>query len=505
MVKCLECGKDFKQITNRHLKFGHNLTTQEYRTKNPNAELFDKEILEFFKERSKQSNKSRIGVPRTNEVKQKIKETKSNQIIIPWNKGLPLTDNIKNELSIKGKERHKNWKEQGIHPLIGKIMLSDTKEKISNSIIKYANNHKEELKNRAKKAVSTKIKNGYYEKLAKRTIEKYKNIFIELDFTTISYTDGLVELQCNNCQTIHTRSIKSYHHSRMCRTCFPTLTSNNENDLYNYLNSLNIKIIRGDKSILSNNFEIDFLLPDYNIGIEYNGLYWHSEKNGKGKFYHLTKRNKCLEKEISLIQIFEDEWLTKPEIVKNRLQAILGFGVKQYARKGYIKELSSSNAKEFIDLYHIYGYTPATLKYGLYFNNKLEAAMTFTKPTRAKNQLKSNYDYELSRYCSRGRILGGASKLFSYFIKQNNPDSIISYSDLRWGVGNLYKNLGFTFIGNTQPNYWYTNDYKSRIYRFNLRKTHTDDKNLTEWENRINQGYDRVWDCGHSKWIWNKK
>lgn len=505
MVKCLECGKDFKQITNRHLKFSHNLTPEEYRQKYPDAELFDKSILTFFSERSKKANSSRKGIPRSEEVKQKIRDTKSKQEIIPWNKGLEQSDEVKEKLSISGKLRHKSWKEQGIHPQIGKILLEETKNKISKSILNYAANNPKELKERALKAVNTKISSGYYEKLALKTIEKYKNTFTELDFTTLSYLDGIVELQCNKCNTIHTRSIKSYHHQRMCRGCYPTLNSKNENELGEFLNSLGVKIIRGDKSILSGNFEIDFLLPEYNFGIEYNGLYWHSEKNGKGKFYHLTKRNKCLEKGINLIQIFEDEWLNKSEIVKNRLKAILGLSDNQYARKGIIREISSKEAKDFIDLHHIYGYTPASIKYGLFINDELTAAMTFTRPTKAKNQLSSNYDYELSRYCSKDRVLGGASKLFKHFIKNHNPTSIISYSDLRWGVGDLYKNLGFDFTGNTLPNYWYTSDYKTRIYRFKLRKTELDDKNLTEWENRLNQGYDRIWDCGHSKWIWNKK
>lgn len=505
MVKCLECGKEFKQITNRHLKFVHNLTTLQYKEKYPESELFDKEILNFFSERSKKANEKRKGIPRSDIVKEKIRNTKSKQEIVPWNKGKEQPIIVKEKLREKALIRHNKWKELGVHPQIGIKLSNETKIKISQSVIKYAQLNKNELKNRAQKAVNTKIKNGYYEKIAEKTIEKYKNIFTNLNFSTISYNDGLVELKCNVCNTIHIRSIKSYHHQRMCRGCYPTLNSKMENDLYDYINSLGIKIIRGDKSILSNNFEIDFLLPEYNIGIEYNGLYCHSEKNGKGKFYHLTKRNKCLEKGINLIQIFEDEWINKSEIVKNRLKSILGFGSKYYARKSLIKEISSNIAKDFVNKHHIYGYTTASLKYGLYIEDELIAVMTFTRPTRAKNQLKSNYDYELSRYCSKGRVLGGASKLFSHFIKVINPNVVVSYSDLRWGIGDLYENLGFNFIGNTLPNYWYTNDYKNRIYRFNLRKNVNDNPNLTEWENRINQGYDRVWDCGHSKWIWFKK
>lgn len=87
-----------------------------------------------------------------------------------------------------------------------------------------------------------------------------------------------------------------------------------------------------------------------------------------------------------------------------------------------------------------------------------------------------------------------------------NPETIISYSDNRWGDGNVYEKLGFQFEKETPPNYWYftTNDI-SRKHRFSLRKNKTDGQNLTEWENRKSQGWYRIWDCGNKKYRWNKK
>jgi len=150
MVKCLECEKEFKQITNRHLKFAHNLTTFQYKEKYPDSELFDKKILEFFSERSKKANELRKGVSRSESIKQKIKDTKSKQIIVPWNKGIAQTKETKDKLSQSGILRHRKWHEQNTHPQVGLKLPKETKEKISQSMISYARKNTDELKERAK-------------------------------------------------------------------------------------------------------------------------------------------------------------------------------------------------------------------------------------------------------------------------------------------------------------------------------------------------------------------
>ena len=48
--------------------------------------------------------------------------------------------------------------------------------------------------------------------------------------------------------------------------------------------------------------EIDLLIPSIKLGIEYNGLFWHSEQQGKGNNYHLDKTNKCEEQGYQLLQ-----------------------------------------------------------------------------------------------------------------------------------------------------------------------------------------------------------
>jgi hypothetical protein len=85
-------------------------------------------------------------------------------------------------------------------------------------------------------------------------------------------------------------------------------------------------------------------------------------------------------------------------------------------------------------------------------------------------------------------------------IKQHQPTKIITYLDNRWNIGKIYQSLGFVEVSQTPPNYWYIDFINCRrTHRFTLRKNNQDNHNLIEWQNRLDQGYDRIWDCGNKK------
>lgn len=50
--------------------------------------------------------------------------------------------------------------------------------------------------------------------------------------------------------------------------------------------------------------EIDIFIPSLNIGFEFNGVYWHSNKHKDSK-YHLNKTRACMENGIKLYHIWE--------------------------------------------------------------------------------------------------------------------------------------------------------------------------------------------------------
>ena len=274
-----------------------------------------------------------------------------------------------------------------------------------------------------------------------------------------------------------------------------------EIEINEFIKSNNIDIVENDRSILENKFEIDALCKSKNIAIEYDGLYWHSEKFRDAN-YHINKSNECLKKNIKLIHIFEDEWEFKKEIVKSRLKNIFGItGNKIFARKCTIKEIDNIVSKEFLNNNHIQGNVYGKFNIGLYFNNELVSLMTFGNKRKNLGSKRNNDEYELLRFCNKldTIVVGGASKLFKYFIKKYKPEKIISYCDLRWSNGNLYEQLGFVLNHISKPNYFYIKDRK-RVNRFNFRKDilvkEGFDKNKTEHEIMLERKIYRIYDCG---------
>jgi hypothetical protein len=284
-----------------------------------------------------------------------------------------------------------------------------------------------------------------------------------------------------------------------------------EQELQNF-----IKTCLPDDNIIFNTrhlikgFEIDIYIPSYNLAIEYNGMFFHSENNGKGREYHLYKTEECEKQGIQLIHIFEDEWINKQNIIKSKLKNLLKINNnKIYARKCIIKNINNKEKNEFLNKNHIQGEDKSKIKLGLYHNNELVSVMTFGRLRKITGNKHSECKYELIRYASKldTNVVGGFSKLLNNFTKTYTPQEIVSYADRRYSIGRLYEFNGFSFIHNTPPNYWYMKYYKNREHRFKYRKSELSkllecyNHDISEWENMKNNKYDRIWDCGSKKYI----
>ena len=172
------------------------------------------------------------------------------------------------------------------------------------------------------------------------------------------------------------------------------------------------------------------------------------------------------------------------------------------ARKLKVIELTKKQAETFLKKYHIQNYAYSSIKLGLIDDNQnILSVMTFSSLSKIKGNNPTKNQYELSRFASSINVIGAASKLFNYFIKTYNPEYILSYSDKRWNTGNIYSKIGFTYISDTTPGYWYVKN-NIRIHRWILRKKSTDDQTKSEEQLRLEEGYRKIWDCGHSKWEW---
>ena len=290
-----------------------------------------------------------------------------------------------------------------------------------------------------------------------------------------------------------------------CPKCHPVNYQNPQNEIMDFIKSHDIENVQINRRTIIAPLELDIYLPDYNIAIEYNGLYWHSETNHKDNSYHLTKTLLCQEKGIKLIHIFEDEWINKTEIIKSKLKSILGIIDKKiYARKCIIKEIDTKLKSEFLNENHSQGNDKANIKLGLFYDDELLSVMTFCKFRKALGSTHKEGSWELSRFCNKTNmtVIGGAGKLLKYFQRNYDWNCIKTYADRRWSTGNLYEKLGFDFSHYSKVNYWYCSGQK-REHRFKYRKSELPkllenfDPNLTEKQNMKNHNYTVIWDCGN--------
>jgi len=118
-------------------------------------------------------------------------------------------------------------------------------------------------------------------------------------------------------------------------------------------------------------------------------------------------------------------------------------------------------------------------------------------------------EYEMYRFCNKlnTNIIGGVDKLWKYFTNNYNPTEVITYANRCYSNGNLYKQLGFKFIGKTDPNYYYVIN-NNRKYRFSFRKEilikEGFDPNKTEHEIMLERKVYRIYDSGNLKFIYLK-
>lgn len=469
----------------------------------------------------KKTNLKKYGVEHSLSNKQ-VRKKRKDTMISKYGFEYPLqNDNLKEKVNLKNKKRsQEDWtnihekrkssflKKYGVENLWDNPSFVEkiNKTNLEKYGVKWVQQNSDILNRR-----QVSQKKNFLEVLENR-FENIAPAFDYEDYTGINlYQGGSIYMwKCELCQYVFERKV-TYEENIQCPQCFPSVnvfSSKGEKEIASFLEFLCVNFEIHNRTIASP-YEIDFLLLDHNIAIEYCGLYWHSDKK-VDKIYHSRKCKLCAEKGIKLITIFEDEWLFKKDVCKSRISFALHRQKPLCgARQTKISEISVKQYKDFINKFHIQGYSPAKIKIGAYFNNELVAVMSFGKLRKAlgSNSIEEGV-FEMIRFSCKANIPGMASKMYSFFIKQYNPIKVISYCDLRWGSGDIYKMLGFTLERETLPNYWYTRDGLSRYHRYQFRKQvlikQGFDKNLTEREIMDQLGYYRIYDCGNYKFIWKK-
>ena len=358
-----------------------------------------------------------------------------------------------------------------------------------------------------KKKIGENTRHARYQAILRRYSNKVVPLFSEEEYVRVQGTECM--WRCVQCGT----EFEDHRHGGhcayrrgswfpLCPVCHPPMsgTSHGEQEIAGFVKGIyDGAVFENCRNVIAP-YELDVYLPEKRVAIEFDGLFWHSEAVGKGEHYHLMKTEKCLERGIRLVHVFEDEWKEKREIVEDRIRSILGIGQKRiFARKCIVKDIDSKMANEFLDANHLQGCCNSSIRYGLFFNDELVAVMTFGKP-----RFNKNYDWEMVRYASKigCHIVGGASKLLARF-RKNHSGSIVSYADRRYSDGHLYEKLGFVQVGVSKPSYCYVkgaqklNRYACQKHKLPALLGDGYDEELSECDNMVANGWSQVHDCGN--------
>ena len=228
-------------------------------------------------------------------------------------------------------------------------------------------------------------------------------------------------------------------------------------------------IIKSNTKKELNGKEIDIYIPSKNIGIEFNGNYWHGE-HCKDAYYHQNKSLKAKENGIFLYHIFEYEWKMNKDKIFSQIKDILDIDRKI---------ITSDNTEVKVNDNKL-----GNISVGLYKNDELLMSMVFQR-------LKKN-NYKLIKFGidNNIKVNNGYKIMLEYFIRMYNPNKIIAYSDFSKNNDIFYENLQMKEVMLTQPNYiWFKNGKIKKSRNITLMKS---------------KGYYRIYDSGRKKWVWEK-
>lgn len=490
------------------------------KVKNTNKKKFGVEYplqSELISNKSKKYFLEKYGVDNPSKIKEVREKAEKTNIKIYGFKNAMMSNKIKNDLKKYFLEKY------GVD---NPSKIKEVRNKAENTMlekygVKYALQNKELLikhnntnlyKYGMKSFTSTDV---YKRNMIEHVFKKNSLMINDNNYTMVSSDKTEYVIKCEKCKSEFTIQRQLWRNrlrnsEEICLFCNPILNgiSKAEKNILNYIKEI------FDGEIIENykidKKEIDIFIPELKIGFEYNGLYWHSELN-KTKNYHYNKLKFFNNLGIDIIQIWEDDWTYKSEIIKSMINNKLKKSKRIFARNCKIEEINDNKlTRKFLEENHIQGFIGSKVKLGLYYNNELVSMMTFGNLRKSLGQTSKKDSYELLRFCNKKGIsvVGGASKLFKYFISNFNFNEIISYSLNSYSSGDLYKKLGFYFSAETGVNYfWCKNGIK--YHRFNFRKDKLVregyDINKTEVEIMNERYYYRVFDCGSKKWIYIKK
>lgn len=244
--------------------------------------------------------------------------------------------------------------------------------------------------------------------------------------------------------------------------------SDAEIELYQFIMSLDDTAIQTYKDTK----HLDIFIPSRNLGFEFNGVYWHSELK-KHKEYHADKVDYFYERGIRYIQVWEDDWTNRRDVVERFIKNLLGLNSRIGARKTTVRELTQSEFDTFMDTNHMQGTTRCGIRLGLVYDGMVVSAMGFKEIPSNIKSVSTGKGADLVRFANIN-VTGAFTKLLSFFEKNYPFDYITSFGDLELvdRRSNVYTKNGFVEVNRIEPDYRYY-DYRTnkREHKFSYRKS----------------------------------
>jgi G:T-mismatch repair DNA endonuclease (very short patch repair protein) len=340
----------------------------------------------------------------------------------------------------------------------------------------------------------------------------------EWDYTRNAHLDpthlakGSSEIAWWTCSRGHSWQAIIYNRTalsgnRGCPKCANAAqASRGEMEVADYLRSLGLEVQTSVCGVLPGKLELDIVVPDKHLAVQFNGIYWHSEAV-RGPRDHQVKQQAAEDAGLQLITVWEDDWRDRRDVVEQMLAHKAGVDHRPRigARSCTVDEtVSLAESSALLEAHHIQGaVAAASHRFGLRApSGELVAVMVLRSTGKT---------WTLVRYATAVNVPGGFTRLLSHArraAREAGVPTIATFSDATVSDGGLYRGSGFTEAAHLPPSYMYlAGSPTRRVHRFRYRKDRfRRDPDLqfvegeTEAQLAARNGLLRVWDAGKTRW-----
>src|SRR3990167_2573930 len=435
-ISCLECGQAFTHVKklSTHTRHFHGLTSKQYTIKHfhegveprcPVCGVAPRFVsLGIYKTHCKEHAKEAMSI--AGKTGGKIKKQ--------WNKGQTKeTDERVAALALKqtGEGNH----------FFGKKHTSETIEHL-----------------RRKQTLSQ-------EEVLRRIALRSDEFEFISDVTQYESRQDYFVFRCKLCNLECEKTLVSFERGSLCPECFPRSKSIAELEIFSFVKNIYPDALSGDRKVLKPK-ELDIWVPNKNVAIEYNGLYWHSDgavDKNMSEDYHLKKLDLATKKVIRLVQFFSDEWRNRREACQNVIRCCLVYPPSHDDPMIINDYLQRSVEREFFEKFHVNGFSSSSRAFGLKSEGKLIAVLSVKNKGAGVYEIVrfvalAGHDIEKSRELLCDRV--------DTWCRSRGGRRLVVVVAPRLETEHQWTERGFSLVERRPPKTWFTDN----VQRFKMKR-----------------------------------